>query len=85
MARKILAVLAIVWALAVPAIAIQNQNSGNRPSAEHQKPAPTVTNNESSVYYQQNTDDKPKGWHRLISWPEGITTWAIILTLGAIT
>jgi hypothetical protein len=25
-----------------------------------------------------------EGWHRLVTWPEGITTWAIILTLAAI-
>jgi hypothetical protein len=32
-------------------------------------------------------DGKPNvaWWHVLITWPEGITTWAVILTLGAIT
>src|SRR5271154_4837844 len=27
---------------------------------------------------------KPEGWHRLVTWPEGITAWAVILTLAAI-
>jgi hypothetical protein len=29
--------------------------------------------------------EQPWDWRRLVAWPEGITAWAIILTLGAIT
>ncbi len=35
----------------------------------------------------QNTDQseaKPPWWHKLIAWPEGITAWLLMLTLGAI-
>ena len=27
---------------------------------------------------------KPEGWHKYVAWPEGITAWAVILTLVAI-
>ncbi len=27
---------------------------------------------------------KPEGWHRFVTWPEGITAWAVIFTLAAI-
>jgi hypothetical protein len=27
---------------------------------------------------------KPAGWHKFVTWPEGITAWAVILTLAAI-
>ena len=35
---------------------------------------------------QEAQEGQPKvaWWHVLITWPEGITTWAVILTLGAI-
>lgn len=29
-------------------------------------------------------DERPKGWHKFVAWPEAITTWAILFTLGAI-
>jgi hypothetical protein len=28
---------------------------------------------------------KPPWWHKLVTWPEGVTAWLILLTLGAIT
>lgn len=31
-----------------------------------------------------STQAAPPCWHKLLSWPEGITAWAILLTLGAI-
>jgi hypothetical protein len=33
---------------------------------------------------QDKGDDRPKGWHKFVTWPEGWTTWAVIFTLGAI-
>jgi hypothetical protein len=33
----------------------------------------------------QNGKSGSAWWHILLTWPEGITTWAVILTLGAIT
>jgi hypothetical protein len=44
----------------------------------------SATTNESHTHYEQRREDKPQGWHKLIAWPEGIATWAIMLTLGAI-
>jgi hypothetical protein len=54
----------------------------NPPQSQHAvTPAAPITNN----YYQQKGEEKPQGWWSLVSWPEGITTWAVLLTLGAIT
>ncbi|HEX3893172.1 MAG TPA: hypothetical protein VHW46_11425 [Terracidiphilus sp.] len=30
------------------------------------------------------SESNPPSWHKLIAWPEGITAWLIMLTLGAI-
>lgn len=41
----------------------------------------------SSVGDKHSSNDvksEPPCWHKLLSWPEGITAWAILLTLGAI-
>ncbi len=60
--------------------ASQSQGHANQPDP----PPSSVTNNQATSYYQEHTPDTPQGWHKLVSWPEGITAWAILLTLGAI-
>jgi hypothetical protein len=88
---KWLAILAIVL-FAIEPIPAHKQISGQRPARQSQQdaqspPAPSIgpiTNNQATAYYQQNSADKPHGWHKFLTWPEGITAWLIMLTLGAI-
>jgi len=86
-----LSVITMLLAFAVPPMpgehqprsqqrASQSQGHANQPDL----PPASVTNNQPTCYYEEHTSDKPQGWHKLIAWPEGITTWAIMLTLGAI-
>jgi hypothetical protein len=51
----------------------QNQNGGNTNI--------TVTDDHSSQKESQQCADKPQGWHKFVAWPEGVTAWAVILTL----
>ena len=83
---KRLAILGIWLSLAVPAMADQKQPTGDEQARQSQQclPSPTAANNQHAGYDQQPSDDKPHGWHKLIAWPEGITTWAVMFTLGAI-
>jgi hypothetical protein len=75
--------------VAVPA---NNQVSGKRTAGQSQQSAQQpstpavapVTTNQATTYYQRESTPKPEGWHKLITWPEGITAWLIMLTLGAI-
>jgi hypothetical protein len=85
--RKYVAVLALIFALAIY-VAIQDQSS----AAKFAKQGTTQTDTVSAAdthnnHPPKNTEDtkwNPPGWHRLFAWPEGITTWAIILTLLAV-
>lgn len=84
---KRLAILAVIWTFAIPAMATQNHDSSDNNDQNSQKvmpPPSSIASNQTTTYYQQSADDKPKGWHKFIAWPEGITAWAIIFTLGAI-
>ncbi len=47
-------------------------------------PCLTITADQSSAHYEQSNKKQPDGWHKLIAWPEGIATWGLLLTLGAI-
>ena len=81
---KIVVIVAISFAPIT--MAKQQQATAKERQRETQQPAPavTITTNESCTHYEQKREDKPQGWHKLVAWPEGIVTWAIILTLGAI-
>lgn len=89
--RKYLAIL-VVALFAIEAMPAHNQVSSKRAAHQSQQSAqqpstPTIapiTNNQATTHYQQQSGSKPKGWHKLITWPEGITAWLIMLTLGAI-
>jgi hypothetical protein len=67
-------------------MAIQNQPS----SAQHRKdvqqasPAAPISVDCSCAAKADYSKNKPQGWHKLVTWPEGIATWALIFTLGAI-
>lgn len=83
--------LAVLLDLAIPAMAVQHKPSGTQTATESQQnkkqsnlPAAPVTNNQATSYYEQPREDKAQGWHKFIAWPEGITAWLVVLTLGAI-
>jgi hypothetical protein len=89
--QRRLVILAVVT-FAIVAMSAQDQVSSNHATGQGQQntkhsSAPTivpVANNQAASYYEQDSTPKPKGWHKLVAWPEGITAWLIMLTLGAI-
>ena len=87
---NLLPLLAIL-ALAVPTMPVQHQPRSQQGASERQSdanqadfPSAPIANNQTPSYYEQPRQNKPQGWHKLIAWPEGITAWAIMFTLGAI-
>jgi len=91
MMLKYLAILVIVW-FAIEAMPAHNQVSSKRTAGQSQQSAqqpsaPAVapaTINQATNYYQQDPADKPQGWHKFVTWPDGIVAWLIMLTLVAI-
>lgn len=88
---KCLAVLIVLFCLTVVAVPIQQKPSSKQDAQQSSRdakqanvPAASITNNQATSYYEQPRESKPQGWHKFVAWPEGITTWAIMLTLGAI-
>jgi hypothetical protein len=84
-------VLLTILALAVPTVSEQQKPTGQQDARKSQRdakqvdvPAAPITNNQATSYYEQPRENKPQGWHKLVTWPEGITAWAIMFTLGAI-
>jgi len=75
-----------VLALAPVTMAVQNQPSGTqeRKAAQQSNPTAPVTVNCNCTTQTDDGKDQPQGWHKLIAWPEGVATWALIFTLGAI-
>lgn len=76
---------------AIPAMATQNKQPGERDKQQAEQnlaqkgPQPvSVAQNDSGTHNENARAQNPNGWHKFIAWPEGITTWAIMLTLGAI-
>jgi hypothetical protein len=84
---KYMAVLAVIFALAIY-VAVQDQHSATK-SANQSTPPPNTAvaidaHNNRPQNHAENAERNSPRWHRLFAWPEGITTWAIILTLLAI-
>lgn len=79
---------AVILALCLTPVAMlgQQQTPARERQREAQQPPPpaTITTNESSSHYEQKSGAKPQGWHKFVTWPEGIIAWAVIFTLGAI-
>jgi hypothetical protein len=67
-------------------VAAQNQPSSaqKRQNTQQASPADPVSVNCNCTTQAENGKNKPQGWHKFVTWPEGIATWALILTLGAI-
>ena len=88
---RCLTILTISFALAVPAMAAQNEPSSNKETSSSQgkpyspPPIAIVSSQQSpSSENQKRCEDKTQGWHKFVTFPEGVTAWAVILTLGAI-
>ncbi len=87
---KRLAILVIIGAFAVEAMPAHNQVSGKRSASQERAnqtpPSATapIINNQATTYYERDRKDGLHGWHKFVTWPEGITAWLIMLTLGAI-
>jgi hypothetical protein len=88
---KALAMLVFVC-VAIVAMPEQNQVGGKNPTGQsqqaahkpHTPPIASVTNNQAATYYEQNAKEQPQGWHKFVTWPEGITALAVVFTCGAI-
>lgn len=85
MNTRVLLVFAFV-VLAPVFVAAQNQPSrtSNRQKTEQANQPTPVSVNCNCTTQADNGKDKPQGWHKLVTWPEGVATWALIFTLGAI-
>jgi hypothetical protein len=85
MGTRVMFVFAVI-VLAPIFVTAQNQPSGaqNRQKAQPANPVPPLSVNCNCVTQTDESKDKPHGWYKLVTWPEGIATWAVILTLGAI-
>lgn len=86
-----MAIFTVLLALAPIAVSKQQQASREKHEQRRQQnasqsdePSVSITNNATSRYYEHDNEDKPQGWYKFVAWPEGITAWAIMLTLAAI-
>jgi hypothetical protein len=64
----------------------QNQPSGanKRHNAQQAIPTAPISVNCTCASQAGDSENKPQGWHKLVTWPEGIATWALILTLAVL-
>ena len=66
--------------LAIPMMAADYQKDSKQGQNQGGTTITVVDDHSSQQETPQHTD-KPQGWYRFFSWPEGITAWAVILTL----
>jgi hypothetical protein len=81
---KCLVALLMFSVLAIPMMAADYQKASNQDTKQSQNQGNTtitVTDDHSSQIESQQRADKPQGWHRFVAWPEGVTAWAVLLTL----
>jgi len=79
--------LIAVLSLAPMAMASQQQKASGQSQGNAQQVTPpclTINADQSTTNYQPQEKEKPQGWHKFVTWPEGIATWGLLLTLGAI-
>jgi hypothetical protein len=88
---KRFAILAAV-SFAIAAVPAPDQINGNPPTSQTRQsqiepPAPSVApeiSNQATREHLQDPRDRPQGWRKFATWPEGITAWLVMLTFGAI-
>ncbi|MGB7133566.1 MAG: hypothetical protein WBD59_22330, partial [Candidatus Sulfotelmatobacter sp.] len=76
----------VVVVLAPVLVAAQNKPSRakNRKDAQAAPPPAPISVNCNCASQTDASQNKPQGWHKLVTWPEGIATWALIVTLVGI-
>ena len=76
----------LVIVLAPIFVSAQNQPASgqNQQNAQQAQPSATASTDTRGINDAQNGTENPKWWHKFIALPEGIATWALMLTLGAI-
>lgn len=85
---KVFAILAVLLLGITVYVTIEDQHAAEQaPQQAAQQPnAPIplgVDNNQPQNNAQKSSGNLPS-WHRLFTWPDGMTTWAILLTLWAV-
>lgn len=80
--------IATIIAFAMIAMPGQNQtpSQNQTKSPRYEVPtAPSINYDNQSTHYKDKDSDKPQGWHKFVTWPEGIGTWAVLATLLVIS
>lgn len=83
---KVLAYLALVF-FAICLVSAQQQSISKEHDkrADHQAPTATAVNNKScNCEDQPEAGERPKWWYKFVAWPEGITAWALIISVGVV-
>lgn len=84
---KYLAIFSVVLGLAVY-IATQDEHATKQPAQEsayqNNAAVPAKANEDHPQNNERNSEGNLPGWYGFFRWPNGTTTWAIILTLFAI-
>src|SRR5271166_6400035 len=85
MKTRIMVVFAAVI-LAPIFVTAQNQPSGEQKGqdAQQSNPSAPISVDCNCATQTEGGKNNPQGWHKLVTWPEGIATWALMFTLGAI-
>jgi hypothetical protein len=83
--------LVVVAAVVLMARYDKNDDTGSHSydikCVQSSKPSPTAASLLCTIDPKQNADQgqaSPQWWHKLVAWPNGITAWLLMLTLGAI-
>jgi hypothetical protein len=83
-----LAILAVLLLGTTIYVTIQDQHATEQtPQQTAQQPNSPTTFSKSDKQSQDNTQKPSRNlpsWHRLFTWPDGMTAWAILLTLWAV-
>jgi hypothetical protein len=84
---KYLAVLVVIFGLTVY-VSVQDeraaQQAAQKAAESHQAAIPAKPNEDHPQQSVENAERDLPGWYSFFRWPNGTTTWAIILTLFAI-
>ena len=85
---KHLVVLTLLFPLTLNSISAQDKKTNDQPPAQQcdQHCSGTVisVDNRYSGNQDKGSQEETKGWHKFVEFPEGITAWALILTLVVI-
>ena len=83
---KYIAIFAVVFGLTFY-VSIQNHRDTDQPAEHGTQPAnapPPPTHDDNAQMDVKKPHRSPPDWYRFLTWPEGVTAWAIFLTLMAI-